>query len=77
MTCIANSFTIHAKVYMKGRIALTVESTCLYGYQIYYYIAGLILYVYTVLEFLICICSSYVATTLLSLNEMHIDIIRT
>ena len=62
---------------MKGRIALTVESTCLYSYQIYYYIAGLVSYVYTVLEFLICICSSYVATTLLSLNEMHIDIIRT
>ena len=55
---------------MKGRIALTVESTCLYSYQIYYYIAGLVLYVYTVLEFLICICSSYVATTLLSLNEI-------
>ena len=62
---------------MKGRIALTVESICLYSYQIYYYIAGLVSYVYTVLEFLICICSSYVATTLLSLNEMHIDIIRT
>ena len=62
---------------MKGRIALTVESTCLYSYQIYYYIAGLVSYVYTVLEFLICICSRYVATTLLSLNEMHIDIIRT
>ena len=41
----------------------------------FYYIAGLVSYVYTVLEFLLC--SSYIATTLLSLNEIHIEIIRT